>query len=223
MSARILVVDDESRIRKIINDYLTNDGYTVYEAANGKDAVEKIDTGLEVDLVILDIMMPGKNGWQVCKEIKAKGDIPVIFLTALGEAADEAHGLDIGADDYIAKPFRYEVFMARVRTALRRYEKNNDAGIVIKDLEIIPQSRVVKKNGSIVDFSPKEYDLLIYLVNNKNIALERDKILDAVWGFDYFGDPRTVDTHIKNLRAKTDAFGECIKTVRGFGYRLEVE
>lgn len=222
MSIKILVVDDEKRIRKLISDYLRNDGYEVVEAEDGNDAVSKFMQNRDLDLIILDINMPGKNGWEVCSEIRQKSDVPIIFLTALGESHDEIHGLELGADDYITKPFGYQIFMARIRTVLRRTNKRTEAFYRFNEIEVDYGSRTVKKDGMVIEMSPKEYELLVYLINNKNIALERDKILDAVWGFDYYGDKRTVDTHIKNIRAKTGSLGESIKTIRSFGYKFEV-
>jgi DNA-binding response OmpR family regulator len=168
-------------------------------------------------------MMPGKSGWEVCKEVRNLSNTPIIFLTALGELSDETHGLDIGADDYIVKPFRYEIFMARVRAAIRRSVKNSSAQYSINEIEVDTISRVVKCNGERVEMSLKEYELFIFLIKNQNIALERDKILDAVWGYDFYGDQRTIDTHIKNIRAKIGTVGNYIKTIRGFGYKFEVE
>ena len=223
MPIKILVADDEERIRKIIGDYLKNDGYDVIEAENGQDALQKFYSNSDLSLMILDVMMPVKDGWEVCKEIRDESSIPIIFLTALGEDYDEIKGLEIGADDYITKPFGYEVFMARVKAILRRINIDCDKIIRLKELEIDSSSRIVKVNNIAVEMSPKEYELLIYLLENKNIALEREKILDAVWGYDFYGDSRTIDTHIKNIRAKIGEVGLCIKTVRGFGYRFEVK
>jgi len=222
MAIKILVADDEMRIRKIIGDYLANDGYDVVQAENGRKALEAFYMNDDIDLVILDVMMPEKNGWEVCKEIREESDVPVIFLTALGETHDEIKGLDLGADDYIPKPFGYERFMARVRSALRRAGKNQEAKYNVLDLSIDPEMHSAKLDGNAINLSPKEFDLLIYLMENRNIAIERDAILDAVWGYDFYGDPRTVDTHIKNLRAKIGKAGKCIKTVRGIGYKFEV-
>jgi len=222
MAIKILVADDEMRIRKIIGDYLENARYEVLRAENGRKAVEAFYMNDDIDLVILDVMMPEKNGWEVCKEIREESDIPVIFLTALGESHDEIKGLDLGADDYIPKPFGYERFMARVRSALRRAGKNQEAKYKVFDLTVYPEMHSARLGKKEIDLSPKEFDLLIYLMDNRNIAIERDVILDAVWGYDFYGDPRTVDTHIKNLRAKIGKAGKCIKTVRGVGYKLEV-
>ncbi|MBS4537090.1 response regulator transcription factor [Clostridium sp. D2Q-11] len=222
MPIKILVAEDEMRIRKLIKDYLLNEGYEIIEAEDGKEALQKFYLNNEIDLLILDVMMPKMDGWGVCKEIREEYDTPIIFLTALGESHDEIQGLDLGADDYITKPFRYEVFIARVKAALRRANKINEGIYHIGNLEINTNSRKVKRDSEEVFLSPKEYELLIYLIENKNIALERDKILDAIWGYDFYGDPRTIDTHIKTLRSKLGEMGDNIKTVRGVGYRFEV-
>ncbi len=223
MSVKILVVDDEKRIRKLIGDYLRNDGYKIIEAEDGEDAIKKFYLNNDIDLIILDVMMPGKSGWEVCKEIRKESDVPVIFLTALGESHDEIKGLDLGADDYISKPFGYEVFMARVRSILRRTNIIKDGIVRIKELEVDTSARTAELDGKQIELSPKEFDLLVYLIDNQNIALKRDIILDAVWGYDFYGDPRTVDTHIKNIRAKIGEVGAYIITVRGVGYKFEVK
>lgn len=222
MPIKILVAEDEMRIRKLIKDYLQNEGYEIIEAEDGKDALQKFYLNNDIDLILLDIMMPKMNGWKVCEEIREESDIPIIFLTALGESHDEIQGLELGGDDYITKPFRYEVFIARIKATLRRANKISEGIHYIEDLEIDTNSRKVKLDNEEIILSPKEYDLLIYLIDNKNIALERDKILDAIWGYDFYGDPRTIDTHIKTLRAKLGDLGDKIKTVRGVGYRFEV-
>ena len=222
MSVKILVVEDEERIRKLISDYLKNEGYDTIEAKNGQDGLQKFYSNRDLDLIILDVMMPIKSGWEVCKEIREESSIPIIFLTALGEDYDEVKGLESGADDYITKPFGYEVFMARVKTILRRANKDLDNIVRLNNLEINLSSRTVKLDKNTVELSPKEYDLLIYLLENKNIAQQREKILEVISGYDYYGDPRTIDTHIKNIRSKIGEAGSYIKTVRGFGYRFEV-
>ncbi len=223
MAVRALIADDEKRIRKIISDYLKNDGYEVTEAENGEEALSLFRSCKDFDFLVLDVMMPGISGWEVCREVRKESPVPILFLTALGESHDEAFGLDLGADDYIVKPFRYEVFMARVRTVLRRVNKNAAVCFRYNEIEVDTASRTIRRHNEAVDMSPKEYELLVYLIKNKNIALERDRILDSVWGYDFYGDPRTVDTHIKNIRAKLGTLGTLIKTVRGFGYKLEVE
>ncbi len=223
MTIKILVADDEERIRKIIGDYLNNEGYEVLQAENGKKALEVFYMNDDIDLIILDVMMPEKNGWEVCREIREESDVPVIFLTALGEVHDEIKGLELGADDYLPKPFGYERFMARVKSALRRAGKSNEAKYKVFDLSVNPDSHAASVGDEELELSPKEFELIVYLMENMNIALERDAILDAVWGYDFYGDPRTVDTHIKNLRAKIGEAGTCIKTVRGLGYKFEVK
>jgi DNA-binding response OmpR family regulator len=223
MAIKILVVDDEKRIRKIIEDYLVNDGYEVLQAENGKKALEVFYMNDDIDLIILDVMMPEKNGWEVCREIREESDVPVIFLTALGEVHDEIKGLELGADDYLPKPFGYERFMARVKSALRRAGKSNEAKYKVFDLSVDPDSHAARVGDEELELSPKEFELIVYFMENRNIALERDVILDAVWGYDFYGDPRTVDTHIKNLRAKIGEAGTCIKTIRGLGYKFEVK
>lgn len=223
MGIKIMVAEDELRIRKLISDYLRNDGYQVVEAADGMEALEQFYANNDIALIILDVMMPKLNGWEACREIRkeSKG-IPIVFLTALGETSDEIHGLDIGADEYIVKPFRYELFMARIRSLLRRCGKLDEGSFCINEVQIDTTRRTVRKNDIIVEMSPKEYELLIYLLNNQNIALHREVILNAVWGYDFYGDRRTVDTHIKNIRAKLGTVGDYIKTIRGYGYKFEV-
>ena len=223
MAIKILVVEDEKRIRKLVGDYLKNDGFEVIEAENGNKGIEAFYANADLDLVILDVMMPEKNGWEVCREIREESDIPIIMLTALGEAQDEIAGLDSGADDYITKPFRYEIFMARIRSVLRRLNKNPLAVHKFGDFELDETEHAVKLEGEEVEMSPKEYELLVYLLNNPNIALKREQILDTVWGVDFYGDRRTVDTHIKNIRSKIGALGHSIKTLRGVGYKFEVK
>ncbi len=225
MSIKILVVDDEERIRKLIGDYLNHEGYKVIEAKDGQDALEKFYSNSDLGLIVLDVMMPKKSGWEVCENIRKESQVPIIFLTALGEEYDEIKGLSLGGDDYISKPFGYEVFMARIKTVLKRSNHNNyiEEVVKLKNLEIDLKSRAVSLSGNLIEMSPKEYDLLIYLIENKNIALERERILDSVWGYDFYGDARTIDTHIKNIRSKIGEVGENIKTVRGFGYKLEVD
>lgn len=222
MAIKVLIIEDEQRIRKLISDYLTNDGFEVFEAEDGIKGVQAFFSHSDLDLIILDVMMPGKNGWEVCREIREESDVPIIMLTALGEAQDEIAGLNSGADDYITKPFRYEVFMARVRSLLRRLNKDPKEIHVFGDLEVNEMEHEVRLKGQRVEMSPKEYELLVYLIRNPNIALKRETILDTVWGIDFYGDRRTVDTHIKNIRAKIGLLGDSIKTLRGVGYKLEV-
>lgn len=222
MPYKVLVAEDEPHIRNLIKDYLQNDGMEVVEASNGDQAVQMFMKEASIDLVILDVMMPKKNGWEVCEEIRMISEVPVLFLTALSESQDELKGLNLGADDYVTKPFRYEIFMARIKSILKRTAKNQKENWNIGTCTIDQEKRAVYQGNQMVDLSPKEYELLIYFLKNANQALERQQILDAVWGYEFYGDPRTIDTHVKNLRAKLDDVGELIKSVRGYGYKMEV-
>lgn len=220
---KILVAEDEFRIRKLIVDYLENEKYQVIQAEDGEDALEKFYLNSDIDLAILDIMMPKKTGFEVLKEIRSESDLPVLILTALGNSEDEIKGLELGADDYITKPFKYKVFIARLKAALRRANEIDEDKYQIEELVIDKKMHIARLKDENLKLSPKEYELLIYLIENKNIALKRDNILNAVWGYDFYGDPRTIDTHIKLLRSKLGDLGEKIKTVRAVGYRFEVE
>ncbi|MGO1369426.1 MAG: response regulator transcription factor [Senegalia sp. (in: firmicutes)] len=220
---KILVAEDEFRIRKLIVDYLENEKYQVIQAEDGEDALEKFYLNSDIDLAILDIMMPKKTGFEVLKEIRSESDLPVLILTALGNSEDEIKGLELGADDYITKPFKYKVFIARIKAALRRVNEIDEDKYQIEELVIDKKMHIARLKDENLKLSPKEYELLIYLIENKNIALKRDNILNAVWGYDFYGDPRTIDTHIKLLRSKLGDLGEKIKTVRAVGYRFEVE
>lgn len=222
MAYKVLIAEDELHIRNLIKDYLTNEGMEVLSAVNGEQAIQLFMKEASIDLVILDIMMPKKNGWEVCEEIRMVSQVPILFLTALSEVHDELKGLNIGADDYITKPFRYEIFMARVKSILRRTSKNQTELFQIGSYIIDQEKHAVFCGDQLVDLSPKEYELLIYFVKNANHALERQQILDAVWGYEFYGDPRTIDSHVKNLRSKLGDVGDLIKSVRGFGYKLEV-
>lgn len=219
----ILIADDEARIRRLVSDFLRRDGYTVLQAADGGEAMELIDQRLDsIDLIILDVMMPVYDGWSVLRHIRSKDkEIPVMMLTARTEETDEVFGFDLGADDYITKPFSPIVLSARVRAIEKRMHKHEDSVFRSGDLSIDEVRREVCVCGQSIDLTPKEYDLLIYFKNNQNIAASRENILNAVWGYDYFGDLRTVDTHVKKLRAKLGTCGTMIETVRGFGYRFE--
>lgn len=218
----ILIAEDERGIRMLIRDFLKREGYNVLEAANGLEAVTLFGQNPDVDLVILDVMMPVLKGWEVCRDIRQTSDVPVLFLTALGDTRDELTGFDSGADDYIVKPFEYEILMARVKAMLKRTQGTPRQIFQCAELLVDDKARQVTVSGKPVELAPKEYELLAFLIANKNIALDRDTILNGVWGADFYGDPRTVDTHIKNLRSKIGVSGDRIKTVRGHGYRLEV-
>lgn len=221
----ILIADDEERIRRLVSDFLRRDGYTVLQAADGGQAMELIDQKLgSIDLIILDVMMPVYDGWSVLRHIRSKNtDVPVMMLTARTEENDEVFGFDLGADDYITKPFSPIVLSARVRAIEKRCHQHSEGIYQSGDLSINEIRREVCVAGETVELTPKEYELLIYFKNNQNIAVSRENILNAVWGYDYFGDLRTVDTHVKKLRAKLGECGKMIETVRGFGYRFEGE
>ncbi|MCR4840287.1 MAG: response regulator transcription factor [Lachnospiraceae bacterium] len=222
-SIKVLIVDDESRMRKLIGDFLGREGYTIVEAGDGEEAVEKFFADNEISLVILDVMMPKMDGWQVLKEIRQYSKVPVIMLTAKGDEKDELTGFDLGVDEYITKPFSSKILVARVNAILRRTNvTGNDimesCGIVIDKV-----AHVVKVDGNTVDLSVKEFELLSYFLLNKGVALSREKILNNVWNYDYFGDARTIDTHVKKLRSKLGEKGDLIKTIWGFGYKFDTE
>ncbi len=222
----ILIADDEERMRRLLSDFLKKDGYRVLLAKDGKEAMELFDENIDaVDLIILDIMMPRCDGWSVLRYVrKLSPTIPVVMLTARTEDVDEAFGFELGADDYIGKPFSPIVLSARVRAILRRRSERGQPGVLqLGDIRIDEIKREVRMKDEVLLLTPKEYELLIYFKNNKNIAVSREKILNAVWGYDYFGDLRTVDTHVKKLRAKLAGDRNHIQTVRGYGYRFEVE
>ena len=220
---RILIADDEEKIREVVREYAEFDGFEVVEACDGADAVEKARRG-DIDAVVLDIMMPRLDGFSACKEIKKyKKDVPVIMLSARGEEYDKLFGFELGIDDYVVKPFSPKELMARIRVAVKR--KNSieaDANIFrYEGLVINFSAREVTIDGAKVQMTPKEYDLLFYLVRNANIALSREKLLEEVWGYDFYGDDRTVDTHIKMLRGSLGVYRDRIVTLRGMGYKFE--
>ncbi len=222
----ILIADDEARIRRLVSDFLKRDGHTIIEAADGKTALELIENRRPtLDLAILDVMMPGMDGFEVLREVREQetGDnhLPVMLLTARAEDADQVRGLEGGADDYVTKPFSPIVLAARVRTLLKREGRSASPIETIGCLSVNELRREVLVEGQPVELTPKEYELLIYFKKNRSIALSRESILNAVWGYDYFGDLRTVDTHVKKLRAKLGDCGSMIETVRGYGYRFE--
>ena len=221
----ILIADDEERIRRLVSDFLRRDGYTVLQAADGGQAMELIDQKLgSIDLIILDVMMPVYDGWSVLRHIRSKNtEVPVMMLTARTEENDEGFGFDLGADDYITKTISPIVLSARVRAIEKRCHQRSEGVYQAGELSVNEIRREVCVAGQTVDLTPKEYELLIYFKNNQNIAVSRENILNAVWGYDYFGDLRTVDTHVKKLRAKLGDCGKMIETVRGFGYRFEGE
>lgn len=221
-SINILIAEDEDRLRQLIGKYFTQEGYKVFEAANGMDALS-IFNEQSIDLVILDVMMPLLDGYGVCRTIRKKSNVPVIMLTARGEEDDKLMGFDLGVDDYMTKPFSTRELVARVKALLKRSGKTEaDETVLYGDLIIHPLSRQVMIKDNEISLSPKEYDLLVYFSDNKNRALSREQILNRVWGYDYFGDDRTVDTIVKRLRKKLASEGDRIHTVRSVGYRFEV-
>ena len=218
---KILVVDDESRMRKLVKDFLIKQGYTVIEAENGEEAIEKFYVNKDIALVILDVMMPKMNGWEVCKELRKESKVPIVMLTAKSDESDELMGFDLGADEYISKPFSPKILVARVDSILRRTNQfDSNERIKVGVLEIDKLAHQIYVNGEIVELSYKEFELLIYFVENKGIALSREKILNNVWNYDYFGDARTIDTHVKKLRNKLGDAGDYIKTIWGLGYKF---
>ena len=221
---KILVVDDESRMRKLVKDFLARQGYTVLEAADGMEAMDYFYADKDIALIILDVMMPKMDGWQVCREIRMHSKVPIIMLTARSEERDELQGFDLGVDEYISKPFSPKILVARVEAILRRTKGSGNADeISAGGIVVDKAAHTVMSDGSPVDLSFKEFELLTYFMENQGIALSREKILNNVWNYDYFGDARTIDTHVKKLRSKLGDKGEYIKTIWGMGYKFEVE
>ncbi len=219
---KILVVDDESRMRKLVSDFLVKKNYTVIEAADGQEAVDIFFETKDISLIILDVMMPRMDGWQVVREIRNYSKVPIIMLTAKAEERDELQGFNLGVDEYISKPFSPKILVARVDAILRRSnaldaENRIELGGIILD----ESAHSVTIDGHEIELSFKEFELLAYFMKNQGIALSREKILNNVWNYDYFGDARTIDTHVKKLRAKMGEKGECIKTIWGMGYKFE--
>jgi len=221
---KILIADDEARLRKLIADFLKKEGFQIIEAEDGAQALELFASESKIDLVILDVMMPKYDGWVVCHQIRKTSSVPIVMLTAKSEESDELFGFEIGADEYISKPFSPSILVARVKALLRRAENFNPNKSILTyhGLVIDKKRHSVLVDGEVVELSPKEYELLVYLVENQGVALNRDQILNSVWDYDYFGDTRTVDTHIKKLRMKLKDKGRYLQTVRGYGYRFEV-
>lgn len=221
---KILVVDDESRMRKLVSDFLTRSHYDVLEAADGEQALDLFYREKDIALIILDVMMPKVDGWQVCREIRTCSKVPVIMLTARGDEQDELQGFGLGVDEYIAKPFSPKILVARVEAILRRSgQMDKDEIINYAGIELDKGAHRVIIDGQDVELSYKEFELLAYFLENKGLALSREKILNNVWNYDYFGDARTIDTHVKKLRGKLGEKGDLIKTVWGIGYKLEEE
>lgn len=221
-STKILIVDDEQRIRKLLRDYLIRDGYTVYEASNGRQALDIFNSEANIALIILDVMMPEMDGWQVCSEIRKTSKVPIIMLTAKSDERDELRGFELGVDEYVTKPFSPRTLSARVNAILRRTlgtaaEKTLEAGGIVMD----KSAHIVTIDGEQVDLSFKEFELLQYFMENNGVALSRERILNSVWNYDYYGDARTIDTHVKKLRSKLGDKASLIKTVWGIGYKFE--
>ena len=219
---KILVVDDEARMRKLVKDFLVNKGFSVIEAADGEEAVDVFVAQKDIALVILDVMMPKMDGWEVLKTIRKYSQVPVIMLTARGEERDELQGFALGVDEYISKPFSPKILVARVDAILRRSNAAASEVLDVGGIRIDKAAHQVTIDGKEIELSYKEFELLTYFVENQGIALSREKILNNVWNYDYFGDARTIDTHVKKLRSKLGAKGEFIKTIWGMGYKFEV-
>ncbi|MCI7086605.1 MAG: response regulator transcription factor [Lachnobacterium sp.] len=221
---KILVVDDESRMRKLVRDFLVRQDFEVLEAGDGEEALDLFYKDKSIALIILDVMMPKMNGWEVCKEVRESSKVPIIMLTAKSDESDELMGFDLGVDEYISKPFSPKILVARVEAILRRTNKLGDASEVKKAGAIVldKTAHEVKIDGKQIDLSFKEFELLDYFLDNQGIALSRERILNSVWNYDYFGDARTIDTHVKKLRSKLGEYGDYIKTVWGMGYKFEV-
>ena len=220
---KIMVVDDESRMRKLVRDFLVKQDFDVIEAEDGEDALNKFYAQKDIALIILDVMMPKINGWEVCREIRENSKVPIIMLTAKGEESDELQGFGMGADEYISKPFSPKILVARVEAILRRTSKKDEEILEVGGIKIDRLGHQVLVDEKEVELSYKEFELLTYFIENKGIVLSREKILNHVWNYDYFGDARTIDTHVKKLRSKLGQKGEYIKTIWGMGYKFEVE
>ena len=219
---KILVVDDESRMRKLVNDFLTKKGFSVIEAANGEEAIDLFFSDKDIALVILDVMMPKMDGWEVCREIRAQSKVPIIMLTARSDERDELLGFELGVDEYISKPFSPKILVARVEAILRRTSAfGSDDTLSAGAIEVNRSAHEVHIDGKPVELSFKEFELLCYFMENQGIALSREKILNSVWNYDYFGDARTIDTHVKKLRSKMGEHGDYIRTIWGMGYKFE--
>ena len=220
----ILVVDDESRMRKLLNDFLVAKGYHILEAEDGEKAIEVFEENKnKIKLILLDVMMPKLDGWSVLRKIRQESNLPVIMLTARGEEQDELFGFELGVDEYISKPFSPKILVARVEAILKRVYGDTKQLKDYDGIVIDQEGRTVKVDGKPIDLSLREYELLKYLLDNENIALSRDKILNNVWNYDYYGDSRTIDSHIKKIRHKLGKKGKYIETVRGIGYKFEIK
>lgn len=218
---KILVVDDESRMRKLVRDFLTKSNFEVLEAEDGEQAVDIFFSDKDISLIVLDVMMPKMDGWQVCKEIRTYSKVPIIMLTAKSDERDELQGFQLGVDEYISKPFSPKILVARIEAILRRTNQSSGSEILsCGGISIDKAAHQVLIDGKSVDLSYKEFELLTYFIENRGIALSREKILNNVWNYDYFGDARTIDTHVKKLRSKLGEKGDMIKTIWGMGYKV---
>lgn len=221
---KILVVDDEQRMRKLVKDFLNKQGFVVLEAEDGEQAVDVFFANKDIALIILDVMMPKMDGWEVCREIRKNSKVPIIMLTARSDERDELLGFDLGVDEYISKPFSPKILVARVEAILRRTGQANPEDVLSAGGIVIDKAaHLATVDGKQMELSFKEFELLTYFLENEGIALSREKILNSVWNYDYFGDARTIDTHVKKLRSKMGDKGEYIKTVWGMGYKFEVD
>ncbi len=222
---KILVVDDEMRMRKLIRDFLVRDGYEVLEAGDGQSALDIFAAESDIGLIVLDVMMPVKNGYEVLREIRSKSDVPVIMLTARSDEIDALNGFDAGADDYVTKPFSPKLLVARIRAILKRSDSTapRSAADILSEgeLSVDKGAHRVTVSGREVQLSVREFDLLVYFMENRGLALSREQILESVWDYDYFGDARTIDTHVKKLRSKLGECGEYIHTIWGMGYKFD--
>lgn len=221
---KVLVVDDESRMRKLVRDFLVKSNYDVLEAGDGEEALDIFYQQKDIALIVLDVMMPKMDGWQVCREVRANSKVPIILLTARTDERDELLGFQLGVDEYIMKPFSPKVLVARIEAILRRTNQlETNELLCCGGIQVSRAAHQVLIDGRQVDLSYKEFELLVYFMENKGIALSREKILNHVWNYDYFGDARTIDTHVKKLRSKMGEKGDMIKTIWGMGYKLEAE
>ena len=221
---KILVVDDESRMRKLIKDFLEREGYQILEAGDGMEALDLFYENKDIALMILDVMMPRMDGWEVCREVRQSSMMPIMMLTARSEERDELKGFELGVDEYIAKPFSPKILVARVNALMKRIKGVSvDSVMEVGGIELDKTAHIVRIDGEQVDLSVKEFELLVYFLENQKIALTRERILNHVWNYDYFGDARTIDTHVKKLRSKMGEKGNYIKTIWGMGYKFEVE
>ncbi len=222
-SMKILVVDDEQRMRKLVRDFLVKQNFVVLEAADGEEAVDIFFSEKNIELVILDVMMPKMDGWAVCREIRQYSNVPIIMLTAKSSEKDELLGFELGVDEYITKPFSPKILVARVQAILRRANVIDEEIVEIGGITLNKSAHEISIDGDKIELSFKEFELLTYFIDNKGIALSREKILNNVWNYDYYGDARTIDTHVKKLRSKMGDKGNYIKTIWGMGYKFEVD